>query len=413
MAAAALASLSAALLAFASPAGETNGAGPARAAAASPALVERGAYLARAGNCLGCHTERGGAEYAGGRGIETPFGIVYAPNLTPDAGTGLGEWSADDFWSAMHEGRSKDGRMLYPAFPYPYYTEVSREDSDAIFAFLKTLRPVAQANKPHRLRFPYDQQVALGVWRSLFFKPSSFQPDAGQSEEWNRGAYLVRSLGHCGACHSPRNLLGASTTEDEFGGAALPSGHWYAPSLTSPDEAGVADWPVDEIVALLASGVSSYGSALGPMAEVVFESTQYLSETDLRAIAVYLQSLPQRAAPPAAMAPLEMQTLEHGGKIYEDQCAQCHGKEGQGAEGAYPPLAGNRAVLMDHPSNAIRVVLDGGFPPATQRNPRPYGMPPFSHTMNDVDIAAVLSYVRNAWGNEAPPVTSLEVLRHR
>lgn len=383
---------------------------------ASPGLVERGRYLALAGNCAACHTARGGAPYAGGRAIETPFGIVYGSNLTPDAATGLGQWSADHFWRALHHGRSRDGRLLNPAFPYPQFTLVTRADSDALFAYLRSLPPVARPNRPHELRYPFNTQAALAVWRALYFRSAPFAPDAARSAEHNRGAYLVRGLAHCGACHGERNLLGALRGEGAsmaLSGGVLPGLGWYAPSLESAREAGVAQWRTDDVVALLKNGTSPHGAVLGPMAEVVFRSTQFLTDADLRAMAVYLQALPPAAArQPRGRAP-EPARLKRGARIYEDRCADCHGAEGQGARGAYPPLAGNRAVMLEPASNVIRVVISGGFPPATAGNPRPYGMPPLGQDLSDREIADVVSFIRNAWGNDAPAVGQHHVARLR
>jgi mono/diheme cytochrome c family protein len=387
--------------------------------------IERGEYLARAGNCVACHTARGGAAYAGGRAIPTPFGTIYSTNITPDAKTGIGAWSPAHFWRAMHNGRSKDGRLLYPAFPYTEYTTITREDSDSIFAFLWSLPAVEQPRRTHELRFPYDSQAALAVWRALFFEPKAFDADRTRSAQWNRGAYLVHGLGHCTACHSARNVLGA-TSDIELAGGLIPSMGWYAPSLRSAQEAGVGDWDSQDIVALLKTGASRRGSTSGPMSEVVFRSTQYLSNEDLVSIAAYLKQLPQASADdgdkpwwswfaarrpsPAALAE---DVRAHGAKIYEQHCADCHGAHGEGAVDAFPPLAANRAVTMQLPANLIRSVLSGGYAPATAGNPRPYGMPPFSHVLNDADIAAVLSYIRSAWGNAAPAVSAFEVQQYR
>lgn len=379
---------------------------------ATPQQVQRGAYLARAGNCAGCHTARGGAAYAGGRGIATPFGTIFAGNLTPDADTGLGRWNAAHFWRALHNGRSRDGRLLYPAFPYPHFSRITREDSDALFAYLRSLSPVVQAAPPHALRFPFDSQAALAVWRALYFRPVTHQADATRSTEWNRGSYLVRGLGHCGACHAPRDALGGQRADAEPGGATLPQQGWYAPALNGPAEAGVADWPLQEVVQLLKTGSAPRGRVTGPMAEVVVRSTQHLDEADLRAIAVYLQALPPapaRARPAArAAAPAPN---ERGRQLYEQRCADCHGAQGQGVAGVYPPLAGNRLVTMDNSANLVLAVVNGGFAAATAAQPRPYGMPPFGHELSTEDLAAVLSHVRGAWGHQAAPVTPLELLR--
>lgn len=388
----------------------------------SAAQIARGEYLARTGNCGACHTARGGAPYAGGRALATPFGTLYAPNITPDAKTGIGTWTSAHFWRAMHNGRSKNGRLLYPAFPYTEYTLITREDSDAIFAYLWSLPAVEQPPRTHELRFPYDNQAALAVWRALFFEPRAFQTDTGKPSDWNRGAYLVRGLGHCIACHSARNVFGA-TSDLELTGGLIPAMGWYAPSLIATDEAGVADWDISEIVALLRNGLSDRGSTMGPMAEVVFRSTQYLSDEDVTAIAVYLKALPQavKDADEPWWSWLTKQkqpsvgedVRARGAKIYERHCAECHGDHGEGTVEAFPALAANRAVVLQVPANVIRAVLSGGYLPATRGNPRPYGMPPFSHVLDDSEIAAVLSYVRSSWGNDAPPVSTLEVQQYR
>jgi mono/diheme cytochrome c family protein len=409
----AVAGLLVALLAWLNVRGEASIVLPADAVDSSPQALARGDYLARAGNCAACHTERGGAPYAGGRGIETPFGTVYASNLTPDDATGLGRWSPDHFWRALHHGRSIDGRLLYPAFPYPSYTQVTRADADALYAFLRSQPAVAKPNRPHALRFPYNTQAALAVWRALFFRAEAFEPRTDRSAEWNRGAYLVQGLGHCVACHSTRNAFGATGDRLDLSGGLIPMQRWYAPSLVAADEASVAAWDVQRIVDLLRTGTSPHGSVMGPMAEVVLRSTQHLSDEDLRAMAVFLKALPQQPAAARTASQADGESLRRGQAIYEERCASCHGEQGQGAPGAYPPLAGSRKVQLASSVNLIRTVLHGGFPPATAGNPRPYGMPPFGQDLGDADVAAVVTYLRNAWGNSAPPVGELEVLKLR
>jgi mono/diheme cytochrome c family protein len=384
-------------------------------AASDADLLARGEYLVRAGSCYGCHTEPGGAPYAGGRAIETPFGIVNSPNLTADA-TGLAAWSSDDFWRALHNGRSRDGHLLYPAFPYPNYTRLARADADAMFAYLRSVPAIAKQNRPHALRFPFDQPVALAVWRALFFRPAQFETDSARSPQWNRGAYLVETLGHCNACHSRRNVFGATASPLDLAGGLIPIQNWYAPSLKDNAEAGVGDWPEPEVVALLKSGVSARGSVQGPMAEVVARSTQFLSEEDLEAMAAYLGSLPDSsetargATGSGADTPSSSTT---GAKLYTTHCADCHGERGEGVEGAYPALAGNRAVAITPPANLVHMVLRGGFLPTTPGNPRPYGMPPFATVLSDEQIGQVLSYVRASWGHGAPQVSTLDVSRYR
>jgi mono/diheme cytochrome c family protein len=383
-------------------------------AVAGTEQINRGAYLARAGNCMACHTRRGGAPYAGGRLIETPFGSVFTTNLTPDPQTGLGAWSAADFWRAMHHGRARDGRLLLPVFPYTNYTQVTREDTDALFAYLKALPAVAQPNLQHVLRWPYNSQWALAVWRALYFRPAAFEAQPQQSAEWNRGAYLVRGLGHCNACHAARNALGASEDALNLEGGQIPMQGWYAPSLLRADEAGVADWDTADVVQLLQTGVSARASALGPMAEVVLHSTQHLNVGDLRAMAVYLRALPG-AAPVVrdgqGMRPAR--SPEAGARLYGRHCADCHGEKGEGVGMAYPALAGNRAVQMAQVANLVQVVLRGGFAPATAGNPRPFGMPPFQMVLSDNEVAAVITHIRGAWGNQAGEITELDVARLR
>lgn len=380
----------------------------------TPALVERGAYLARAGNCAGCHTARGGGAYAGGVPIETPFGTVWAGNLTPDETTGLGRWSAAQFRRALHLGRSADGRRLLPAFPYTEMTRVRRADVDALYVYLRSLAPVRSPNRPHALRFPFGTQAAIAVWRALFFRPGVAIDSPAQNEAWNRGAYLVQGLAHCGACHGGRNALGGSRSDGpHFPGGMMPARNWYAPSLNTADEAGVAGWPVADIAALLGSGRSPRGAVIGPMADVVWQSTQHLDQTDLHAIAVYLAALPQRETRRASFDAAPAEALAAGAKIYSDRCADCHGAQGEGVPGIYPPLAGNRTVRMEPPVNLVRAIVAGGFAPATRGNPRPFGMPPFGHVLADAEIGAVATFLRASWGAAASPVDLRTVQRYR
>jgi mono/diheme cytochrome c family protein len=384
----------------------------------SDSMIARGKYLTVAGNCMTCHTARGGQPYAGGLGIATPFGTVFTSNLTPDAATGIGNWTSSHFWRAMHNGRSKDGRLLYPAFPYTSYTQVTREDSDAMFAYLRSQPAISQPNQPNTLRWPYQSQAALAVWRALYFKPGVYQPEASQSAEWNRGAYLVGGLGHCSACHSPRNALGGTQQALALSGGLIPMQNWYAPSLASPHEAGMAGWRQEDIVSLLQAGVAPGASVTGPMAEVVLGSTQHLTLPDLNAMASYLKALPdasaaEQTAAPAPRPASALANTERAAKLYEQHCAQCHGDKGQGVPNAYPPLAGNRAVTMESTTNLVQMVLNGGYPPATQGNPRPFGMPPFVLVLNDNDVADVITYIRTSWSNQAGNITPQEVNRIR
>ncbi len=385
-----------------------------------PASIERGRYLARAGNCIACHTARGGPEMAGGRRIDTPFGGVYSSNLTPDKVTGIGPWSRDDFWRALHHGRSRDGRLLAPAFPYNHTSLITRQDSDDLLAWLQSLPAVQRAQPAHTLVWPVGTQAALAVWRTLFFKPSPFQADAAQSAEWNRGAYLVQGLGHCAACHSPRNPLGASGAVNDLSGGLMPVVNWYAPNLHDDRETGLASTPLPEIVRLLKTGTSSNAQTSGPMAEVVQHGTQHMSLSDLQAMAVYLQSQARQvpASSPPRRASVSPRTADLGLKIYERHCVQCHGEQGLGVTTdtgtlAYPALAGNRAVQLRDPTNLVQMVLYGGYGPSTAGHPRPFGMPPLVLELDDKDMAAVLTHLRTQWGNTGDEVTPLQVNRIR
>lgn len=369
--------------------------------------VARGEYLAQAGDCVACHTARGGEPFAGGFALASPFGTIYSPNITPDNDTGIGKWTADDFWRALHEGKSKDGTLLYPAFPFTNYTKVTREDADAIFAYLKSLKPVSQLNRENELRFPYNQRELLTGWRTLYFKAGEYQNDPKQSAEWNRGAYLVEGLGHCSACHTSRNLLGAERTDDQYSGGLIPVQNWFAPSLTSNKETGLGDWDVRDIADLLKTGVSSRGAVYGPMAEVVQHSLQHLTDQDINAMAVYLKSVPRKDQAPEIVQVEAL--MRQGASLYETYCTDCHRADGEGVAHIYPTLANNQSITMETSVNPIRMVLNGGFPPSTATNPRPYGMPPFAHELSDQQVAAVVTYIRKSWNNQGSAVTPAEV----
>jgi mono/diheme cytochrome c family protein len=380
------------------------------ARAEDAALVAKGEYLARAGDCIACHTIPGGTLFAGGRAMPTPFGMLYSSNITPDPETGIGKWSADDFYATMHTGRFPDGGLIYPAMPFPSYTKVTRADSDAIFAYLRSVPPVHRPNRPHDLRFPFDNRSLILGWRTLFFTEGGYQPDPSKSAEWNRGAYLVEGLGHCAMCHTPINALGGSSESQAFEGGLIPMQDWYAPSLTSNKEAGLGDWSIEEITNLLRDGVSHRGAVYGPMAEVTFDSLQYLNDADVRAMAIYLKSLGQGTPPApetsAVPAPEGSLLLAFGKAVYDKSCASCHGVDGRGMPPEYPPLAGNPSIQMQSAVNPIRMVLNGGLPPATPGNPKPYGMPPFAQSLSDDEVAAVVTYIRAAWGNTGAAASS-------
>lgn len=391
------------------------------AAAAQPFLgagqslqdtIQRGKYLAEAGDCIACHTKHDGAPFAGGLPIVTPFGTLYSPNITPDTEYGIGGWSADDFYQMLHGGRSRDGTLLYPAMPFPAYTKVTRADSDAIFAYLSSVPPLHVPNRENELRFPYNNRALLIGWRALYFHEGEYRSDPKHDAQWNRGAYLVQGLGHCATCHTPINALGGSSDEKAFAGGLIPMQNWYAPSLTLNREAGLGNWSLADIMDLLKAGASMRGAVYGPMAEVVHNSLQYLTDDDVRAMAVYLKSLPergQRAAESGGANQVTASVLARGSRLYETRCSSCHRPDGRGEPPAYPPLAQNQSIEMESAVNAIRMVLNGGYPPQTEANNRPFGMPPFAQVLSDEDIAAVVTYIRVSWGNQGLPVEPADV----
>ena len=383
---------------------------------ASSPPSERGEMLARAGNCIACHTVRGRPLMTGARPIDTPFGVVFSSNLTPDPRTGIGAWTANDFWTALHRGRSRDGRRLAPAFPYEHTTLIRRDDSDAIFAWLKTLAPVDSPQPAHQLTWPLGTQPVLALWQAFFFKPASFVPDPARDDRWNRGAYLVEAVGHCAACHGPRNMFGATRSVKNLSGSALPGSAWVAPSLLDDRETGLASTQLDQIVQLLKTGRSVQAGTSGPMADVVQHGLQYLGDDDLLAIAVYLKDRAYASSAPAT--PPAQPPAPLGARIYQRECADCHGESGAGQPPHYPALRGNRAVLHQNPANTVLAVLHGGYSPVTRGNPAPAGMPPFALPLSTAEVAAVVSWIRGglqAPGPGASPVSpsGVEQIRNR
>ena len=372
-------------------------------------MVERGRYLAQAGDCAACHTAPGGKPYAGGRAIPTPFGTIYSTNITPDKDTGLGNWSEDEFYRAMHEGIRRDGKHLYPAFPYPWYTKLTRQDVDALKAFLETVPPARQENKATDLPWPLSVREVMSGWNQMFFHAGEYKPDPGKSAEWNRGAYLVEGLGHCGACHTPKNMVGAVKTKHRLEGGY--GENWYATSLTNDVRDGLGDWTADDIAKYLKSGSNLKAAATGPMAEVIENSTQHLSDTDLHAVAVYLKSV--RGPSEEQKVESDQQRLARGEAIYRDQCAGCHMEDGTGQERAFPPLRGNAVVQAKEPGTMLHMILDGAQVAATKANPSGLKMPSFDWKLSDQDVADLATYLRAAWGNKASAVSVSDVKKTR
>jgi mono/diheme cytochrome c family protein len=369
--------------------------------------IERGRYLAIAGDCAPCHTAPGGKVYAGGRPIETPFGTLVSSNITPDRETGIGAWTDDEFVNSMREGTGRGGRRLYPAMPYTYYTKVTREDALAIRAYLATLDPVRNEVISNQLPFPFNIRVSLAVWDALFFKHGTFAPVAGKSDEWNRGAYLAEGLGHCGACHTAKNMLGGDKTSRALRGGELQG--WYAPNLTGEPRVGLGGWSVDDVVAYLKTGHNSISAASGPMSEVVARSTSLMTDADLRAMAVYLKDHPPQDG--GAREPLseEDRVMRAGQAIYVDNCAACHTAEGTGIPRLFSALKDSPSVLADDPVSLIRVVLQGAQSVATDSDPTGPSMPAHGWKLSDEQVAAVITYIRNSWGNAASAVSPSDV----
>jgi mono/diheme cytochrome c family protein len=361
-------------------------------------LVERGAYLARAGDCEACHTKPGGSPYAGGVALDSPFGPLYPPNITPDSTHGIGAWSDDEFYRAMHEGVGRHGEYLYPAFPYQWFTKVTRDDVLAIRAFLKTVPPSREPSKPNRLMFPFDIRAGLGPWDALYLHPGEFKPDPSKSDEWNRGAYLVEGLGHCADCHTPKGLAMEPENSKAFSGGSID--HWYAPNITSDPAEGIGRWSEGDLVKYFKTGADpGNGVVVGPMAQVVHDSLAHLTDSDLQAIAAYVKSIPPLQSYKPDRPSGEVGPHASGENIYIQHCSFCHQLDGRGRPDAVPALAGNGAVKAKGPEDVIRVILGGHLATGTFAP-----MPAVGAGLTDQEIADVTDYVRNAWSNEAPVI---------
>ena len=369
-------------------------------------LVQRGKTLVDAGDCLPCHTKDETKPFAGGRAIETPFGTIYSPNITPDRDTGIGAWSDEEFYQALHNGVGPDGTRLYPAFPYPYFTKMPREDVMAVRAYLNTLQPIASARPDNKLTWPLNHRVFMSGWNRLFFTPGAFTPDPARSAEWNRGAYLVEGPGHCGACHTPKNAFGGDKSGEALRGGQLQD--WFVPNISNDSHNGLGAWSADEIVEYLKTGRNGKSGASALMSEVVTHSTAKMSDADLRAIATYLKTMPGSAEPQAVAAP-DRAVMDAGKAIYLDSCSACHRSDGGGVAHMFPPLARNANVQSDDPTTVLRMILQGARTAVTDPRPTPSSMPAYGWKLDDAQVAAVATYVRNAWGNAAPAVSAEQV----
>lgn len=403
----------------------TIGAGMLSFCAMAYAAVSKGAYLARAGDCVACHTA-GPKQlaYAGGLALNSPFGKIYSSNITPDPTNGIGRYTLEEFGRAVRNGIARDGRHLYPAMPYPSFAAISDDDIGALYTyFMNEVAPVDHKPPDTRLPFPFNLRWSLMFWNAAFVKDARYAPRPDHDAHWNRGAYLVQSLGHCGACHTPRGFAFQERVYDETSPLYLSGAlvdNWFAANLRGDLASGLGRWSEEEIADFLETGHGGQISAFGSMIAVVENSSQYLQKDDLLAIAHYLKSLPARGEraryqpnkPAAAVTLSAIVTGEverPGAGIYQAFCAKCHQETGGGEEGKYPRLAGNSVVLSENSTSLIRLLLEGSETAQTQKGPKPRKMPGFAEKLSDRQIAEVLSFIRSHWGNQAPPVTVREV----
>ena len=388
--------------------------GSAAAAAGNSVAVEQGRYLAAAGNCLSCHTRPDGAPYSGGVPFVTPLGTLYSTNITPDARTGIGAWTALDLQRALQQGRSRDGSHLFPAFPYPAFTKLSDADVAALYAFLRTVPAVSY--RPPANGALFAMRWPLALWNSLFFRPGRYVVNPARSAEWNRGAYLVQGPGHCGACHTPRNLLLAERDDSFLHGGTLQvavgkdrARRWSAVDLT-PGKRGLASWSVAELTQYFQKGVSARAGTFGPMNEVIANSLSVLTPEDLHAMAVYLKSLPPRAYPDETVAP---RLASEGAPIYKARCQKCHGSSGRGGMFSGPPVAGSAIVQSEDPASLINIILHGSDAPRALASESWETMPAYADVLDDAQIAAVSNFLRGSWSNRAGAVTGASVRAQR
>ena len=372
--------------------------------------VADGRYQAVLGDCEGCHTAPGGKPFAGGTVLVTPFGKMAAANITPDRDTGIGSWSEADFRRALREGVAPSGERLYPAMPYPAYARMNDADIAALWAYLRAVTPVHRAVKTNLLPFPFNIRALMLGWNWLYFRPAVLTPTAGKSQAWNRGAYLVTAAGHCGACHTPKTLLGADRAA-ALTGASLQG--WFSPEITDAKPRGLGNWSAQDIVTYLKSGWNSHAVASGPMADVVERSTSGMTDGDLAAIAVYLKDQPAEAVPLAPIPPRDDPAMQAGAKLFQNNCVACHGADGKGERLIFPPLAGNAVLIQPSAESLTRVVLAGAQAVATKTAPTSPSMPSFAWKFNDAEVADLLTYVRGSWGNAAGPVSAASVARIR
>jgi mono/diheme cytochrome c family protein len=372
--------------------------------------VERGRYLSVLSDCGGCHTVPGGKPFVGGLAIETPFGNIVSPNITPDPETGIGAWTDDHFVAALKMGLGRNGEHLYPAMPYNAYTRMSRDDVLSIRAYLNSLEAIKNARATNTLSFPFNVRALMAVWNRLYFTAGEYKPDPTKSAEWNRGKFIVDGPAHCGACHTPKTVLGGDRSEHYLQGANLQG--WSAPDITNNTRSGLGNWTVEDIARYLKTGRNRLTAATGPMAEAVELSTSRMTDADTIAIAVYLKTL-QGKYEETKPAALDAKMLKVGATIYRDQCSACHGIEGKGVPHLFSSLSESAMVRSDDPTTVIRMVLRGARSAGTVAEPTAPGMPSYGRQLDDNQIAAVLNFVRNGLGAGAPPIDAKDVNRVR
>jgi mono/diheme cytochrome c family protein len=389
------------------------------ASLAKESLVERGAYLARAADCMVCHTTQGSKEYAGGLGFKLPFGMLYSTNITPDKETGIGNYTDQDFLDAVHRGIRRDGARLYPAMPFTSYTYISDADALAIKAYLFSLPPVRAVAPENTLMFPFNQRWAMNFWSVLFNPDTRFEPDASKSAEWNRGAYLAEALAHCGECHTPRSLALALDNRKKFAGA-LTAG-WRAFNISSDKATGVGSWSDADLTSYLSIGhAAGHGTASGPMGEAVDQSFSQLAPEDIRAVVAYLRSIPaiSSADLPAALAPPAPTSHRDGGGtsdsrgkiVFEGACVGCHGWTGTSSISPFATLTGAWAVNDPDATNVAQIVISG----TRRRTPKDaVSMPGFGNAYSDAEIAAVANYVTSRFGSKGSLLTAQDVAELR
>jgi alcohol dehydrogenase (quinone), cytochrome c subunit len=401
-------------------------AGAAPAPAPDEALITRGAYLAKVGDCIACHTAPRGTPFAGGLKMNTPMGAIYTTNITPDPVTGIGRYTLADFARALREGVAKDGHNLYPAMPYPSYAKVRDDDVKALYAyFMHGVEPVKQPNRAADIPWPLNMRWPLKLWNAVFFDTSVYQNKGGKDAAWNRGAYLVQGLGHCGSCHTPRGIGFQEKALDESGLAYLsgaPIDNWFASNLTSEPNAGLGRWSSSDIALFMKTGANQHASAFGSMTDVINHSTQWLTTDDANAIASYLKSLPAAGGsgmppyhddPHAAQPSLATPANDSGAKLYATYCMHCHGSNGKAFAPLLAPLAGNPAVLEPNPMSMINVTLNGAQALVINGLPAAYPMPKFSNVLTDQQVADVLTFIRSRWNNASTAVSASEVAKLR